>query len=89
MLFQAQERKIHQYLYQVHNMWFQAQEREIHQYPYQIKKKMQYSVAVPSTREGYSPIPVPLDVPPGMRALHLRVKKMELCLQIQQIVSIL
>ena len=31
--------QIHQYLYQVHNMWFQAQVslRKIHQYPYQIQ----------------------------------------------------
>ena len=40
------------------------------------RQKMQYSVAVPSTREGNSPIPVPLDsVPPGLRALQLQVKK--------------
>ena len=34
-----QQVQIHQYLYQVHNMWFQAQVslRKIHQYPYQIQ----------------------------------------------------
>ena len=36
---------------------------------------MRYRVAIPSTREGSSPTPVPLDsVPSGMRALQLRVK---------------
>ena len=44
------------------------------------RKKMRYRVAIPSTRKGNSSIPVPLDsVPPGMRALQLWLKKMELC----------
>ena len=38
------------------------------------RKKLRCHFAVPSTREGNSPIPVPLDsVPPAMRALHLRI----------------
>ena len=53
-------------------------------------KKLRYRVAVLSTREGNPPIPVPLDsVPPGMRPCNYESKKMELCLQIQQIISIL
>ena len=49
---------------------------------------MRYRVAIPSTREGSSPTPVRLDsVPPDMRAYES--KKMEFCLQIQQIISIL
>ena len=42
------------------------------------RKKLRYRDAVPRTREGNSPIPVPSDsVPPAsaMRGLHLRVKK--------------
>ena len=35
MLFQVQEKKIHEYPYQVNNMWFHAQVRKIHQYIYQ------------------------------------------------------
>ena len=61
---------------------FQAQEREIHQNVNQIEKFMQYSVAVPSTREENSPIPDPILLPVrldsmqlAMLALQLRVKK--------------
>ena len=76
-----QQMQIHQYQYQVHNMRFQAQVRKIHQYQYQIQIEKNCDTALQFQAQEREIL--------ECEPCNYESKKMELCLQIQQIISIL